>query len=129
MCLLERSVCLLKNFIYIHRHFLDALNWFQARSWVMSISSATVHKHTAHSRPILEARCSAARRHRDRHQPFCGEALKVWLRYWVFCILHVNPFCLLNAPSIQPLLLPLFLSSPFIYSESTMQWTLQEPCC
>lgn len=91
MCASRKSVCLLKSFIYIHRHFLDALNWFQARSWVMSISPATVHKHTAHSRTILEARCSTARRRADTQQPFCGNVLKVCLRVWVVCILHVNP--------------------------------------
>lgn len=88
VCASRKSVCLLKSFIYIHRHFLDALNWFQARSWVVSISSATVHKHSAHSGAILEARCSAACRYSDTQQPFCG---KVWLRVWVVCILHLNP--------------------------------------
>lgn len=90
-CASCKSVCLSKSFIYIHRHFLDAVNWFQARSWVVSISSATVHKHSTHSGAILEACRSAAGCHRDTQKPFCGNGLKVCLRLSPVSVTHVNP--------------------------------------
>lgn len=63
LCTSWKRVCLLKGFMYIHGHFLDTLNWFQAHSWVMSISSARVRKHVAHRRTILEGRSSTAATH------------------------------------------------------------------
>lgn len=60
LCTPWKCVCLFKGFMYIHGHFLDTLNWFQAQSWVMSISSARVRKHVAHRRTILEGRSHTA---------------------------------------------------------------------
>lgn len=75
LCTSWKRVCLLKGFMYIRRHFLDTLNWFQAHSWVMSISSATVHKHAAHRRTILEGRCSTTHHHTRTLQPFCPKSM------------------------------------------------------